>query len=330
MTKYDELRNRVEVVHSAIRNIDDIVHELTDALSRSDPNEALRKITATAEATAPYVKQLREVGVDASVASFMNEVTKIEKAFEEERDRLQQLAFQKLAERGWYLTWDMYYSDLERIIEFIALDDVSSIEQLVISFVRDSIESMLQTITRAFPDRELIVNDAFAAHAEGRYALSIPALLAQSDWMSREAIKASIFSTKDGKPATATKFEHRQGKLDAKKKSDPWHLEKRLRALRVKEFNSMRYITPFQKSSKVGRLHDSALVPAPISRHATLHGDDPNYASEISSLRCILLASFLARAKEAFLSIDEEETAEEKIEREKSKGSKKGKGKKGR
>jgi hypothetical protein len=154
----------------------------------------------------------------------------------------------------------------------------------MVAVARDQLARIRVEAGETFPDRAHILAEAFDAHEAGKYALSIPALLAQADGIGCEVLGhgRQFYSQKQrGQgltdkskafvlPGLAHQFppESSYGSL--------------LTALR--ERWTITADTDERADESTGRM---------LNRHGVLHGVDPDYATEANSHRCVLLLGFL-------------------------------------
>jgi hypothetical protein len=333
MANYFELRDGIACINRVFRDLDrvldiadsneglqnaliDVTDELIDG--SADPgvpetadrlrnalsaNNAARQTLQQriADALAPHTEQLRSLEIDITAPDFIVKTRAIQHAFDAERERVRKSLIRTLVERGWYLSWDMLGVTFYSMEELMAADDPDQAEQVLIEHARSAAVSVRDTVCGTFPERAEIIQQAFNAHVRGEYALCISTLLPQADWMSRQAVNASIFEKDKGAVATATKFDHLHGKRAKRQRRQPTNLDVHLESVRAREFEPLRYLGSVHlDSAEANRMRDEQTGIAPFSRHATMHGDDPNYATELNSLRAIMLLSFLVRAFSEF------------------------------
>jgi hypothetical protein len=120
-----------------------------------------------------------------------------------------------------------------------------------------------------FKDREPIVRDGIAAHRSGKFTLSVPALLPLAEGLAADIV-GPIPAKKGTKIENAVKKVARDWKA---REQELW--------------------TQLCVDVVIGVMYknvDFANKPPYLNRHFILHGRMPNYATDLTSLRVILLA----------------------------------------
>jgi hypothetical protein len=123
-------------------------------------------------------------------------------------------------------------------------------------------------------DRRPIIEDALHAHEEGRYALSIPALMPLVDGLTAEIVGV-------------TKWHERQA-IYVRQAAVAYHDAE-------EEVWSEGLLTVVSEQVFKPYAFGSAAAPSLINRHGVLHGRISGYASEANSLRTVLLIDIFAR-----------------------------------
>lgn len=198
------------------------------------------------------------------------------------------------SKRGWYVSIDLYP---EQMIKFgkavgnlnknAVSSQENSIEEALKCLIRESIYKIEKNVCEAWPTRVTFLKDAFEAHRGAKYTLSIPVLLAQSDGICHEITGQYIFTRHGG------------GNLQnvLKSKIDESKMTPLKRAF-LDMFLKPTSITVQTKIRDDKKANDPFY--GPINRHAVLHGDDLNYATEVNSLRCVSLISSLLFLKTVY------------------------------
>jgi hypothetical protein len=194
-----------------------------------------------------------------------------------------------LLRTGWFLTGSfpsMNISDLGRMVE---ADDLAGAEALMVEYARAHVDRIEEALAEGFPHRCLIIGEAFRAHREARYALSVPTLLAQADGLAEEILQTDLYRKANQKKGEAdvprTRKAYR-GRLADDSKADryPW----RLLFAHLDVLTSLTQPLDEWRSARAVDAHYG-----PVNRHGVLHGSDFDYAREEISLRCILLLGYL-------------------------------------
>ncbi|MDU6339851.1 MAG: hypothetical protein E6583_00805 [Clostridium sp.] len=185
----------------------------------------------------------------------------------EEQKRLAE----KMIKNGWYFTSNLPI----RTYDLNVLND-NNFNKELIEYYTEEETALMKKILAAFPERSKILEKAFKAHIEGEYELSIPAIFAQADGISKELFDVSIFSKTQGKPRT--------------KNQD-------IIEFNIDNFVDIAYLTQL---SIIGQLNRNMDTPDCFNRHMVMHGLDLDYAKRENSLRCIVMLYFLTDIKEMF------------------------------
>ncbi|MDH5824216.1 hypothetical protein QFW77_14640 [Luteimonas sp. RD2P54] len=179
-----------------------------------------------------------------------------------------------LMDQGWCLDPEMPHTWGRDLAAAFHEGEEQQAEQWLIDYFESRLEEIEQTLVARHPTRRAIIADAFQAHREGRYSLSIPALLAQADGVIH-----------DRHPQRQLFSRNRDVNLVEVLSKLP---EEDMRAIFVAAFYVDISLTRRTKLLPPG-FHG-------LNRHAVLHGIDPNYGTEINSLRAVSilnLASYL-------------------------------------
>lgn len=123
-------------------------------------------------------------------------------------------------------------------------------------------------------DRRLIIEDAIRAHEEGRYALSIPALMPLVDGLTAEIVGVAMW--REGRAIYA-----KQAAEAYRQENDELWSEVLLTVITDQVFKPYTFGSDF--------------APSMINRHGILHGRISAYATEPNSLRTVLLIDIFAR-----------------------------------
>lgn len=143
--------------------------------------------------------------------------------------------------------------------------NIDAVMEQGVEHALDKIES---DIYRFNPEREKILREAFWAHRNKRYALSIPVFLAQADGISADVKNVSAFSRKSG----ARLIDKVEFSKDQRFFSDIWF------EVLIEDCADIRV-----RSEKVS--------PNALNRHAVLHGLSLNYPTKINSAKAISFIS---------------------------------------
>lgn len=173
-----------------------------------------------------------------------------------------------LAEAGWYLDAEMPMADLIHFKEELASSDPEEVNAALASYFRDALDRIEATLTKEHSDRIELLRDAFAAHREKKYNLSIPLLFAQADGVCLDLTGYPLFAN-----GGLTKYVRR---------IDPETLERA-------------YLEPLLSQGPIvesaGRRADR---PSRLNRHAVMHGESTAYGTEENGLKAISFLNFVS------------------------------------
>lgn len=183
-----------------------------------------------------------------------------------------------LMDRGWCLDPEMPHTWSVGLVEAFESGEEAEAQKWLISYFRNRLEKIEEAMVKRHPERAAILADAFAAHRERRYGLSIPVMLAQAEGMVQDKHKRQLFS--------------RKARLN---------LKEVLASLPDDDSRGI-FMAAFCADIPLTRHTD--LLPAGfdgLNRHSVLHGTDPNYGTEVNGLRAVSilnLASFIVIGEE--------------------------------
>jgi hypothetical protein len=155
--------------------------------------------------------------------------------------------------------------------DLVEAKDKVQIDETLADYFRSQCNTIEGALTANSPDRARFISEGFAAHREGRYALSIPVFLAQADGISRELLGEEYF-----------RYRRVRGRAEATidAVTDDWFLSSALRAL----------IPEGQM-----RTHSSLREKGTFNRHAVMHGEALDYDCELNSLKAASLLTFMSK-----------------------------------
>ena len=189
-----------------------------------------------------------------------------------ERDRK---ALQRLGEEGWFLDPAMpapLLQEIERLFD----EHPDEIAEGLSDFFRTRLDIIEEALIDSYPHRGHLFQQAFEAHREGKYGLSIPVFLTQADgiFWDQTSEKQNLFMSS-----------------------------------RQRERAYYEYVSQISNSHIVIYLHPLS-IPLPLwmnrneraergdpcvglNRHQVLHGESVDYGTEQNSLKAISLLSYL-------------------------------------
>ena len=179
-----------------------------------------------------------------------------------------------LIRHGWYPTADMSGGGVALLAE--GLNDpeeerAASARQFFIEKFRADADTVERTLVEQFPNRAHVIADAFAAHRETKFNLSIPVFFAQADGIAWGLFGKSLFSSQTIRDADALASEIREG------------------ILRELFLSLMWEEWPHALSA-----HKRPADFAGLNRHQVMHGEACDYGTEENSLKAMSLLNFCA------------------------------------
>ena len=177
--------------------------------------------------------------------------------------------FEVLVENGWYVLSDTSARDVRSIADQFE-SDPDAANMRMHHWVRDRVDPIEADLTKEFPNRARILADAFAAHRQGSFNLSVPVLIAQTDGIWHERTGRNLFSDDLDKTLQAARGERVRGgvvdRLLQTLTNDQWKLRQ-------------------SKKNRSAGFSD-------LNRHQVLHGEVCDYGTEENSLKAIALLHF--------------------------------------
>ncbi|WP_419945094.1 hypothetical protein [Candidatus Poriferisodalis sp.] len=174
-----------------------------------------------------------------------------------------------LIANDWYLPFEATDAEIRAVVEQFEHDKAGANERMC-RLIRDHLDRIETDIVQQSPHRESILREAFAAHREGRFNLSIPAILPQIDGIWHERCGHNLFGSDIRKVVAAAQDPQVKGGIIARLLQSLTNPEWKLRQPRRKR----------------------AAGFVALNRHQVLHGEVTDYGTEENSLKAIALLHF--------------------------------------
>ena len=145
----------------------------------------------------------------------------------------------------------------------------ASAHQVFINKFREDTDTIEQRLATQFPDRAQVIIDAFAAHRQSKFNLSVPVFLAQADGIAWDRLGKTLFSSKTI-----------QEPEDLASKVNEGILRKLFLGLMWPEWPLA--LPESQRPEDFSGLN----------RHQVLHGEVADYGTEANSLQAMALLNF--------------------------------------
>ena len=231
-----------------------------------------------------HVKQFRE-----AIMPLMDEFNKTIKSLPKDLVKVQMY----LADRGWYVSPELTTDILGKLADMIDNQKHEEIESSIQEFAKSRVYKTKQKIKSHWPIRKKILDDAFNAHEQRIYTLSIPVMLAQADGICFEILNALLFSKEERLPKTGRTLD--QFLKNVKVSNNEFQISSGYNPF-LKYLRSVSSVMEYVnfKDEKYQNIQNYIK----LNRHSILHGIDINYYTEANSLRAILILDYLVWLKE--------------------------------
>lgn len=175
-----------------------------------------------------------------------------------------------LANHGWYLDPDMPITAAFEFARTLDRGNIEEASEVLTEYFREKLDAIEDRLEERCPGRMHILREAFDAHREGKYNLSIPVFLAQADGIWWDSFSKSLFQKQDRNRATQEYVEEHQSEFF------------------VAFFDILKEQIPLWLSeTERNQSFDQ------LNRHLVLHGEKVDHGTEENSLRAISFLSWL-------------------------------------
>lgn len=188
----------------------------------------------------------------------------------QEWPRRQQEAIITLANHGWYLDPDMPITASTEFARALDEGNIEEVTEVLTEYFRQKLDGIKERLEEHCPRRMHILREAFNAHREGKYSLSIPVFLAQADGIWWDEFSKSLFQ-RQGRNRTARDY-----------------IEENQSDYFLAFFDIFKEQLPLWMSES-----DRNQSFDQLNRHLVLHGEAVDYGTEENSLKAISFLSWL-------------------------------------
>jgi hypothetical protein len=251
--------------------------------SLSSVTETIATVAAQVERAASVTAQVQRAAahIQATLAPILDRITVAYdlalRSLAPDTPAKEQLRY--LLTRGWYPSPEMPSYDPE-VARLAAAGETTEVDRRMADFAERRLDQVAMLVRSSFPARAPFVEDAVWAHREGRYTLTIPALLAQADGAFYDVIGEQLYR-RGGKAARdALDRLFVLGEI-----GQSWV---RTVLLPIDEGSSL-VVNTGERTAL--RKDDPAY--GPLNRHGVLHGVDLDYPTRENSLRVFMLLDYL-------------------------------------
>ncbi len=203
-----------------------------------------------------------------SIEEINDKAEQFHKFIEETNDKLPAV-LKKLMKCGWYFDINMQLSWIHKLERDLKEpNNIELIEQLFEMYFDKNINNIKNNVISKYTNREHILEDAFKAHKQGKYNLSVPIFLIQIDGIFKEITCGENFFMNNNK-----------------NKINKFINENDIDGFSKIFFNSLK-----QKASIDNHVNEETKIP---NRHYILHGNALKYGTKRNSLKGISLLNYI-------------------------------------
>jgi hypothetical protein len=239
------LEEQVRRVQMAIKPYEGQIRNAQEYAKRT-----MLSLADVAERIGPFVLQLQRA---------------IEQLPQRTRDELE-----ILADHGWYIDPEMPCTASTELAQLFKDGKDEEADECLGKYYDGQSQQIESRLATRFPARAGILREAFAAHRNGSYALSVPVLLAQADGVCKELLGVQLYGKTQGGNSTQVRDALAQV-----------HVEPLSEAL----------LAPFLKPFTINA-GPNQRTESDLNRHAVLHGESVTYNSFRNSCKAISLLAF--------------------------------------
>ena len=182
-------------------------------------------------------------------------------------------SIQNLMQHGWFPDFGLSFREITQLAEAFS-DDPEQANETLLQRFRDRLDDIEAEAKRAFPNRSEILRDAFQAHRQGLYNLSVTVFLTQADGFCYDRWLRSLFLREDRKDIGERIEQMPDGLIRAMAQAlvyDGWPL-----------------------AMTRGKRQQQPAGSSHLNRHRVLHGEVIDYGTEENSLKAISLLNYCA------------------------------------
>lgn len=240
----------------------------------SEVSDALQTFASAAQNFDRFVKGVREAFERArpSIVLFLQAIHSMPAAI--------QAGLIRLADEGWYLDFSgMTLQQPVELAEAYLAGRHQEVEDHLVEHYRRRLVEIEDELVEIFPTRAHILVQAFNAHRQGLYYVSVPTLLAQADGLCLNFLGEHFFSASRSHP------------------------DKQFEKLASLDVLTKAMLAPFFHKTSI-RLSEKSRPENfdKLNRHLVLHGESLDYGTEVRSLQAIALLYYVAIALKGALT----------------------------
>ncbi len=176
-----------------------------------------------------------------------------------------------MAENGWFFDKEM---TLDGLFKFLSAHQKGSLEEMegeLIDHFEGRLNSIEKIVVKKYPHRKRILSEAFKAHRDGLYELSVPVFLSQADGISLEITNGKNYFMSTGRKGISKLIEEA-----------------------VESSYKEAFLSPLLQKKPLPISAPSRKRGSHLNRHAVLHGEDVDYATKPNSLKAVSFLNYIA------------------------------------
>ena len=277
----EALRRSVELsrrsIEEPLRQIVQQQQQFVESFQRSVelPRRRLEEVFRRQQQLADSLRQVIDIP-----KRFFEQPPQIIESFRRLAEALKELpererrALQRLGEEGWFLDQEMPANLLQKL-ELLFDEHPDEMTEWLKDFFRERLDVIQKKLVASYPHRGHLFQQAFEAHREGKYGLSVPVFLAQADgiFWERTPERQSLFRSRQRERAYSE------------------YASQNSNSLTVIRLHPLSILLPlWMNEDERAERGDSF---GGLNRHQVLHGESVDYDTEVNSLKAMSLLSYL-------------------------------------
>ena len=186
-------------------------------------------------------------------------------------DKVQRIIY-KTATYGWYIDDFSKNStlDLNFCLRVIYGNLPEKLDSYLVAYYDKNLLNIKNRLINRYPNRKIILKEAFNAHSKEMYHSSICLLITQIDGICDDLLDAKFFLNKNYLPEIKEKIESKE--------------------IKYSDF----LLSPISKKAIINEWEkDLEKYPVRLNRHEIIHGKDVFYGDRINSFKVISMISYI-------------------------------------
>lgn len=179
-----------------------------------------------------------------------------------------------LAKGGWYPNQKMTIGTIKRCAEHVARGEYKEADAKMVEIFEADYQSIKARILAEVPKRSDVLLNAFKAHEQGEFTLSVPVFLIQADGICLDAANVQLYSKHNKKPKIA-------GVLNNVASG----------AVRAAFLSPLATNIPL--TADPTERNEPDFPKGALNRHQVLHGEVTDYGNKANSFKTISLLKYI-------------------------------------